>query len=170
MKRRVLILLSFVLIFSLICACSSSTLNGEEQATEVVSASSIESLDDTDVSPISSDVSMILTPYAYIKLPDDYQGNVVCGVVSEDPYTISFTVSHSGVLLYSIIFDGEGGRYLGSIETAFGMIDIYAEVPELNGSNAHDKTLVHYQEELSSIVDYWTAASGLMQKVTGESR
>lgn len=114
----------------------------------------------TNNEPNNGEGQIFQTPYTNIKLPADYDGNVKCSVSGEDPYTVEAIMIEDDSVLFSLVFDGDGDRYLGTMETALGTIDIFADVPNIDQSDKNYKTKSSYQKEIDLIIDYWKSVGG----------
>lgn len=144
--KKICILMLIILCAAVFAACGENS-NG---------ATADEATDETEkaVSYIDdSKTNEIETPYAVLKVPEAFDGNVTHKVTSEDPYTLEFS-ANDGTKLFTLFFNGKGETLLGTIEGEKDNTVLYATVAKIDNKSENYSQYSEYQEGLGTIVTH----------------
>ena len=134
--KKILVLLIALTLALTVCACQKNDSDSSTKDEAVVT---------------TAVTSVIATPYAELRMPEDYPNNVTYAVESDDPYTLTF-FSSDGTKLYSLIFNGEGSVLIGSMRSGDDTTTVSVTVYPLNNNSETYEKNAEYQEEMDVIL------------------
>lgn len=133
MKRLLTVLLCAVLIITL-SACSQNDAATPDQAVK------------------TADVQ---TPYVTLKIPEIYKQDLSIEVVSEDPYSVLFSVKATGDEILTVTFSEERGNLLGTLVLDEENVSVYADIPEIATADETYEKYSEYQDMvLNTIISH----------------
>lgn len=127
----------------LFCACGSQSNSGSESAATVDSA--------------GVKYSIIATPYADLRVTEDFEKNIAHKETGKDPYTLTFSSKKDNTELFSIVFNGKGDSLFGTIKGEDANTVIYTNLAKLDESSENYETNRAYQNKLKDLLNCLTA-------------
>lgn len=136
--KKILILFLLVIVLTLgACSKKASTKTVTDEAT-------------------GEKMIVVSTPYTDVKLPGEFEGNVVNEVTSKDPYTLTFKAKEDGTEIFSLIFNGDGstGTLVGTLIGEDENTVIYMDFPEIDVKNPNYAEYCELQEDSSDVLQH----------------
>lgn len=147
MKRIFVCAILMTLFFSLF-ACNKSSTNVENNSSEI-------SFEEVSASNEEKELNLesLETPYATLKLPNNYFEHVSYEITNEDPYTALFRAKKDDTELYSLIFNGTGDLLMGTIVGEKSNTVIYINYSDIDINSENYDEYCGYQEAVSDILN-----------------
>ena len=127
----------------LFCACGSQSVSSSESAATVDSA--------------GNKYNTIDTPYAQLRVTEDFEQHVSHKETGKDPYTLTFSSKKDNTELFSIVFNGKGDTLFGTIKGEDANTVIHTNLAELDEKSENYDTNRAYQDKLKDILSCLTA-------------
>lgn len=141
MKKYFVTILVLICALAL-CACGADTAKPDGSETPDVQE---------ELPQEEEKVVTITTPYADICVPENFEGNVIHEVVSEEPYTLTFK-ANDGTELFTLVFNGTGDILMGTLVGEAENTVLYMNIPELDKDSENYAEYCTYQEAVNTIM------------------
>lgn len=129
--KRIIAFLLMVVFVGIFCACKY-TKNSVQTEEKLVTIS---------------------TPFAKLKVTEDFNKNVSHKAESKDPYILVFSTKEDNQELFSLIFNGEGSTLMGTLIGEKENTVIYMNMAELDKNAENYEKYLAYQEGINDILN-----------------
>ena len=141
--KKIIIAAILLICVSLFCACGSQSDGNPESAATVDSA--------------GVKYNIIETPYANLRVTEDFEENVAHKETGKDPYVLTFSSKKDDTELFSIVFNGKGDTLFGTIKGEDANTVIHTNLVKLDENSENYETNRAYQDKLKDILSCLTA-------------
>ena len=142
MKKIIIAAILLICVF-LFCACGSQSDGNPENAATVDSA--------------GVKYNIIETPYANLRVTEDFDENVAHKETGKEPYVLTFSSKKDDTELFSIVFNGKGNTLFGTIVGEDANTVIHTNLVKLDENSENYETNRAYQDKLKDILSCLTA-------------
>lgn len=137
------VVVAAALIAVLLAACGSQSDGKSENAATVDSA--------------GVKYNIIETPYANLRVTEDFDENVAHKETGKEPYVLTFSSKKDDTELFSIVFNGKGNTLFGTIVGEDANTVIHTNLVKLDENSENYETNRAYQDKLKDILSCLTA-------------
>lgn len=137
------VVVAAALIAVLLAACGSQSDGKPENAATVDSA--------------GVKYNIIETPYANLRVTEDFDENVAHKETGKEPYVLTFSSKKDDTELFSIVFNGKGNTLFGTIVGEDANTVIHTNLVKLDENSENYETNRAYQDKLKDILSCLTA-------------
>ena len=146
MRRLLLTALVLVLCIGLLCSCGTDTDKADE--TTVADTTVTDNAEET-----TAKMKSIHTPFADLKVSEDFFENVEYEEAEKSPYTLVFRTKADKTDIFTLIFGGEGDALMGTLIGEKENTVIYMNFAELDSNSENYQEYCAYQEGINDIIN-----------------
>lgn len=146
MKRIPITALAIVLCIVLLCSCGTDA--DKAYKTTVADTTDTDNAEET-----TAKMKSIHTPFADLKVSEDFFENVEYEEVEKSPYTLLFQTKSDKTDIFTLIFGGEGENLMGTLIGEKENTVVYMNFAELNENSENYLGYCGYQEGINDIIN-----------------
>jgi len=135
---------AIALIAVLFSACGSHSESGSSKAAATVDSA-------------GEKFNIIATPYANLRVTEEFEENITHEETAKEPYTLTFSSKKDNTELFSLIFNGKGKTLFGTIVGEDANTVVYITLAELDENSDNYEINRANQSKLKDVLNCLTA-------------